>query len=126
MNNLNELITAADNGDIDAILEVADYIVWGDETRDIEPELLEKAVEYLHTAIENGSDTAMNSLGAMYYKGRGVEQDYSKAVYWYTEAANKGNVTSAIWDIAIITGATFLLIMRKHIKCTQKPLLWVI
>lgn len=94
MNNLNELITAADNGDVDAMLEVADYIVWGDETRDIEPELLEQAVEYLHTAIENGSDTVMNSLGAMYYKGRGVEQDYSKAVYWYTEAANKGNVTS--------------------------------
>ena len=94
MDNLNELIVAADNGDIDAMLEVANYIVWDDETQEIEPELLERALRYLNTAIESGSDVAMNSLGAMYYQGRGVEQDYSKAVYLYTEAADRGNVTS--------------------------------
>lgn len=94
MDNLNELIVSAGNGDIEAMIEVANYIVWDDETQEIEPELLERALGYLHTAIENGNDIAMNSLGAMYYQGRGVEQDYSKAVYWYTEAANRGNVTS--------------------------------
>lgn len=94
MNNLNEKILAADNGDIGAMLEVADYIVWGDGKHDVEPELLDRALDYLHKAIDNQSDIAMNCLGAMYYQGRCVEQDYSKAVYWYTEAANRGNITS--------------------------------
>lgn len=94
MDRLSEAIKLADDGDIEAMIEVANYIIWDDETQEVEPELLEKALDYLHTAIENEHDVAMNTLGAMYYQGRGVEQDYTKAVYWYNEAANRGNVTS--------------------------------
>ena len=30
---------------------------------------------------------AMNDLGALYYDGRGCEQDFSKAIYYYEMAA---------------------------------------
>ena len=33
----------------------------------------------------------MNSLGLRYYKGEGVEQDYAKAVEWFTKSAELGN-----------------------------------
>ncbi len=42
--------------------------------------------------IENGSDEAMNDLGAQYYDGsRGFEQSFEKAIYYYKMAAVRGN-----------------------------------
>jgi TPR repeat protein len=38
---------------------------------------------------ENNDNHAMVSLGSMYYEGRGVQQSYKKAVYWYEKAAEK-------------------------------------
>ena len=32
---------------------------------------------------------AMRSLGGCYYEGRGVEQNYSKAIEWYKRGAEK-------------------------------------
>ncbi len=99
MDNLSEhisqkLINQAENGDIEAMVEVANYIVWDDESRPIDAEPLAKALDYLNKAAASDSDAAMLSLGAMYYAGRGVAQDFRKAVKWYTDAANRGNVTA--------------------------------
>ena len=42
-------------------------------------------------AIEAGNTNAMNDLGALYYDGRGCEQDFTKAVFYYDMAAKLGN-----------------------------------
>lgn len=31
----------------------------------------------------------MNKIGVMYYEGKGVEQDYQKAMYWYKNHRRK-------------------------------------
>ncbi|WP_162983264.1 tetratricopeptide repeat protein, partial [Helicobacter mehlei] len=45
-------------------------------------------------AAEMGSADAYNSLGLMYNIGKGVEQDYSKALQYYQKAAEMGNAFS--------------------------------
>ena len=40
-------------------------------------------------------------LGVIYYNGKGVPQDYKKAVYWYTKAAEQGNV-NAQWSLGFM------------------------
>ncbi|MCR5791044.1 MAG: sel1 repeat family protein [Lachnospiraceae bacterium] len=95
--NLQEAIARAENGDIDAMVSVADYIVWEEDAKsEIDPELGKKVLEYLDKAIEAGDDRAMNNLGAMYYGGRVVEQDQAKAMEWYKKAAAKGNSMSML------------------------------
>ena len=42
---------------------------------------------------ENKDATAQNNLGDCYYYGRGVNKNYTLAVYWYERAADKG-----AWD----------------------------
>ena len=39
----------------------------------------------------NGHRMAQNSLGSMYYLGRGVRQDYQAALKWFTRAAKNGH-----------------------------------
>ncbi len=39
---------------------------------------------------EQGDAVVQISLGWMYEKGQGVEQDYTKAVSWYRKAAEQG------------------------------------
>jgi TPR repeat protein len=40
---------------------------------------------------EQGDADAQYSLAMMYYKGKGVPQDYEQAVHWWTKAAEQGN-----------------------------------
>lgn len=40
---------------------------------------------------EAGDVSAQLSLGAMYYRGESVPQNYKKAFYWFTKAAEQGN-----------------------------------
>ena len=40
---------------------------------------------------EQGNAHEQCDLGVMYQNGRGVKQDYEKAVYWYTQSAEQGN-----------------------------------
>ena len=95
--NLQEAIARAENGDIDAMVEVADFIVWQENVKsDIDPELGKKVLEYLEKAIQAGDDRAMNLLGTMYYTGRVLDKDQSKAMEWYQKAADKGNSMSML------------------------------
>lgn len=41
-------------------------------------------------AAESGNVDAMYNLGIMYYDGKGVAEDYSKAKTWFEKAADKG------------------------------------
>ena len=40
---------------------------------------------------ENGNAKAQNNLGLMYHFGKGVEEDYSEAVRWFTKSAEQGD-----------------------------------
>lgn len=51
----------------------------------------EKAVEHLKIASDNGIISAMNNLGYMYRKGKGVEVDDEKAIQYLTPAADQGD-----------------------------------
>ena len=42
-------------------------------------------------AAEQGDPEAQYKLGLLYQKGRGVEQDYAKAVEWFQKAADKNH-----------------------------------
>lgn len=45
----------------------------------------------LRQRAEEGDPAAQNELGACYYRGKGVEQDYAKAVKWFRKSAEQGN-----------------------------------
>jgi TPR repeat protein len=62
------------------------YLQGGDEVgRDVE-----RAVEYLTLAAENGWSTAQFNLRLLYHMGCcGVKKDCSKAVFWYNKVAEK-------------------------------------
>jgi len=54
----------------------------------------EKDFYYCQKAAELGDAKAMNHLGWMYRKGKGVQQSYEKAFEWYAKAAQLGNARS--------------------------------
>ena len=45
-------------------------------------------------AAKKGDANAQNNLGDCYYFGRGVQQDYAKAVFWYAKSAEQGNANA--------------------------------
>jgi TPR repeat protein len=45
---------------------------------------------------EQGDVQSQASLGWMYDKGKGVSQDYEKAVYWYQKAADQGDANGQL------------------------------
>ena len=61
-----------------------------------------QAAEWYRKAAEQGYAEAQYQLGIMYYKGRGVPQDYREAYAWVGLAAAQGyrNANSALAQIA--------------------------
>ena len=55
-------------------------------------------VSYHRKKAEQGDAEAQYFMGAYYYYGEGVEQDYTEAVKWFTLAAEKG-VANAKYDL---------------------------
>ncbi len=55
----------------------------------IPSELQSKTIEFLSYKAEEKPKN-MASLGYLYYNGKGVSQDFTKAKYWYEKASNKG------------------------------------
>ena len=51
-------------------------------------------------AAEQGHSDAQFNIGFFYSEGKGVEQSYSKAIYWYKKAAEQGN-SSAQYNIGV-------------------------
>ena len=70
---------------------IASHIVRCDITSAMTPELFNFVAELYEAAIESGDKYAMNDLGALYYDGRGYNQDFTKAVYYFKMAADNGN-----------------------------------
>ncbi len=60
---------------------------------------IETALGHYNKVVEDGTEPlyiagAMYGLGHMYRNGEGVEQDYAKAIEWYTKAADLGQTTA--------------------------------
>ena len=49
-------------------------------------------VDEIKRKAEQGDAKAQFSLGAMYAKGQGVQQDFAQAKFWYEKAAEQGDV----------------------------------
>lgn len=79
------------NEDLSAY-ELATGLVQCDKTVNMSRELFDFIVGLYEKAISEGDSYAMNDLGALYYDGRGCEQDFSKAVFYYEMAAKQGNM----------------------------------
>lgn len=71
--------------------ELAAALVACDRTVDMPRVLFDFIADLYKKAIDSGDTDAMNDLGALYYDGRGCEQDFTKAVYYYDMAAKLGN-----------------------------------
>ena len=52
---------------------------------------LPKDFKSLKALAEKGDAKAQNSLGWIYQSGEGVEQDYAKALEWFTKSAEQNN-----------------------------------
>lgn len=57
-------------------------------------------VEFKKSA-KNGNAAATNSVGVLYEKGMGTEQDPVEAVKWYRAAMNQGSL-DAIYNLAVL------------------------
>ncbi|MGN8837742.1 tetratricopeptide repeat protein [Mitsuokella jalaludinii] len=51
----------------------------------------EEDMQKYRKAAEQGDADAQNSMGDLYYWGRGVLRDYKEAMKWYRKAAEQGN-----------------------------------
>jgi tRNA A-37 threonylcarbamoyl transferase component Bud32 len=51
-----------------------------------------EAATWFVRAADAGDSGGMLNLGAMYFLGNGVTEDYARAAYWYRKAADAGNV----------------------------------
>lgn len=89
LDNLREWIEKADKGDTEAMHAVAWGIVWGDQTVELEPELLEKALSYYYLLAQDGHCDALLDLGAIYLGGRGIERNEKRALAYYQAAADQ-------------------------------------
>ena len=67
----------------------------------IVPGLAGSYLEELINAAEQGDANSQIQLGAMYYLGQGVPQDYAKAMAWYRKSAEQGN-TNAQYDLGLM------------------------
>jgi TPR repeat protein len=54
------------------------------------------AVRLLRPLAEQGNAQAQNGLGAMYYNGKGIAQDFKEAVKWYRLAAAQGYASAQV------------------------------
>ena len=54
------------------------------------------AVRLVHPLAEQGNAQAQNSLGAMYYNGKGVVKNFKEAIKWYRLAAAQGNISAQL------------------------------
>ncbi len=78
-----------------------------------------------HQEARQISPIALSNQAAMYYKGKGVKQDYSKALYLYKKAAEQGHMASAItvaymYENGLGTALNYQSAMRWYQKAAEK------
>lgn len=113
------LIHKAEDGDIPAMVQVADYIFFTDRSEEVEPELVERGLRYYQTAIQAGNHRAMVDCGLLYWYGNGVPKNYPKAVQLLRLAAQEGDPVAADY-----LGSWFLTGERKIPVDHEQAYLW--
>ena len=90
--DLEDLQSSADQGDLDAQLELARIYITGSSsvTKNIRV-----AMDYYRLAAEQGSHAAQVALGNLYFNGVSVPQNYLQAYEWYRLAAHDGWINGA-------------------------------
>lgn len=76
----------------DDAFEIACNLHESDETKILPKCVAELLVDVYSEEIANENPVAMTNLGALYYTGRGGEQNYEKAVVYYTMADKYGEI----------------------------------
>lgn len=84
---LEDLKTAAEQGDAEAQNNLGKLYCWGKEV----PLDYAEAVKWFRKAAEQRHADAQFHLGEQYYYGFGVTEDYAEAVKWYRKAAKQGH-----------------------------------
>lgn len=84
-------IVSAENGDFPGRYDLAASLAARDARVPMDKTVFDLTVRLFLAEIEDGKVEAMNDLGALYYEGRGCEQDFGKAVYYYNMAAERGH-----------------------------------
>jgi TPR repeat protein len=54
------------------------------------------ALQLMRPLAEQGNSEAQNGMGALYYHGYGVTQDFKEAIKWYRLAAAQGNLEAQL------------------------------
>jgi TPR repeat protein len=93
--NPSENIAPEADEDIAMLEPETDQISINSETstdNNIEEAPAKTESEKLRSLAVQGDQDAQYKLGALYYAGDGVKQDYSEAALWYRRAAQQGNV----------------------------------
>lgn len=88
--SFEEKLEAAEDGDEDAMAEVAVAYLNGDDDADIEPDA-EMAVSWFKKLAELDNPTGQFNLAIQYLKGEGVEQSFEQALYWMQKAEENGD-----------------------------------
>lgn len=96
--NLEELNAKADNGDVEALLDLAYLYLYGDKDVAVD---YSKALTYYQKAADQKSAVALNNLGSLYFSGIGTSVNYTKAIEYFDEAAKLGSDDAAV-NLAII------------------------
>lgn len=85
-----DLVAAAEDGDEEAMNDLALLFLNGDENKGVKPDA-GKAVEWFRRLAEAGRSDAMFNLGLHYAKGHGVERNFAKAAEWMEKAKAAGD-----------------------------------
>ena len=88
--SFEEKLERAEDGDEDAMAEVAQTYNYGDEENGIEMDLT-KALYWYEKLAEKGNAIAQFNAGINYAKGAGTARNLEKAVYWMRQAAENGD-----------------------------------
>lgn len=87
---MNQLVEDANNGNVEAQLQLGKKYYYGDGVE----QDAEQGLFWYYKAAEQGLAEAQNFLAFCYLEGTSIKQDYKQAAYWYQKAAEQGNASS--------------------------------
>lgn len=85
------MIASEEHGDIPSCYEIATGLCNCDTRISMHPVVFDFTVKLYEYEIKDDNTDAMNDLGALYYDGKGCNQSFEKAVFYYNMAAENGN-----------------------------------
>lgn len=84
------LLARAESGDVDAMVDWATWRTVYNSDISLSDEEKTRVIRYYTEGMRKNNATAYLNMGAMYYSGEIVEQDYKKAVELYEKAVELG------------------------------------